>query len=82
MSTTLSIGEIEPLPGVTKALYRAAQQARLLAARTGTPLVFSKNGQVEKRWINREPFVGSREDFERYLNAVPDVEPPDNDKLS
>ena len=27
------------------------------------------------------PFAGSRHSFEHYLNAVPDVPPPDDDRL-
>lgn len=80
MSTTFANAE-KLLPGVNKALLRAARQARIVAARTGTPLVFSSNGQIEKRWVNGLDDAGSREDFERYLKAVPNSEPPETDRL-
>ena len=73
--------ETNALPGVAKALHRAALRARTIAANTRTPLVFSKNGQIEKLWIDREAASGRREDFERYLKAVPDTVPPEEDRL-
>ena len=33
-------------------------------------------------YLRREAASGRREDFERYLNAVPDVPPPESDRLS
>lgn len=72
----------EALPGVPPALHRAAQRARTIAAHTGTPLVTIENGQIKKRWIDIGPIFGSREDFERYLKAVPDVPPAEADRLS
>lgn len=32
-------------------------------------------------YLRREASAGRREDFERYLAAVPNVPPPDNDRL-
>jgi hypothetical protein len=32
-------------------------------------------------YLGREAAAGRREDFEKYLAAVPDVAPPDNDGL-
>lgn len=32
-------------------------------------------------YLRREAEAGRREDFERYLAAVPDVEPADNDRI-
>lgn len=72
----------DPLPGVSPALYRAAQRARTTAARTGTPLVTIENGQIKKRWIDLGSVPGDREAFERYLKAVPDVPPVESDRLS
>jgi predicted transcriptional regulator len=33
-------------------------------------------------YLRREAALGRREDFERYLNAVPDTEPPESDRLN
>jgi hypothetical protein len=44
--------EIFRLPGVADALRRAALRARLIAARTKTPLVISVDGQIQKREVN------------------------------
>ncbi len=32
-------------------------------------------------YLRREADAGRREDFERYLAAVPDVPPPENDRI-
>jgi hypothetical protein len=32
-------------------------------------------------YLRREASAGRREDFEKYLGAVPNVAPPDNDRL-
>jgi hypothetical protein len=32
-------------------------------------------------YLRREAAAGRREDFEKYLAAVPDVEPADHDRL-
>jgi hypothetical protein len=32
-------------------------------------------------YLQREAQAGRREDFEKYLSAVPDVAPPENDRL-
>ncbi len=32
-------------------------------------------------YLRRETDTGRREDFERYLAAVPDIAPPENDRL-
>jgi hypothetical protein len=32
-------------------------------------------------YLRREAAAGRREDFEKYLAAVPDVPPPENDRL-
>ena len=32
-------------------------------------------------YLQREAAAGRREDFEKYLAAVPDVAPPENDRL-
>lgn len=70
------------LPGVANALHRAAHQARVLAARTGTPLVLSINGKIEKRWVKYADPADLREAFEYYLSAVPDAEPSESDRLT
>jgi hypothetical protein len=70
------------LPGVANALHRAAHRARVIAARTGTPLVLSINGQIEKRWVNKGDPADLRKAFEHYLSAVPDAEPPESDRLT
>jgi hypothetical protein len=77
-----SEAETSALPGVANALHRAADRARVIAARTRTPLVLSINGNIEKRWVENGEAAGLREDFERYLNAVPDTEPPESDRLT
>jgi hypothetical protein len=69
------------LEGATTALRRAAQRARLIARHTHTPLVLGKAGRVEKRWLEGEAAPSIREDFEKYLAAVPDAPPPENDRL-
>ena len=33
-------------------------------------------------FLRREANAGRREDFEKYLEAVPDVAPPENDRVS
>ena len=33
-------------------------------------------------FLRREANAGRREDFEKYLKAVPDVVPPENDRVS
>lgn len=33
-------------------------------------------------YLKREAAAGRREDFERYLEAVPDIVPPESDQLS
>jgi hypothetical protein len=43
------------LAGSAAALRRAALNARALAQRTGTPLVFLLDGKVEKRFVTEEP---------------------------
>lgn len=43
-----------PLEGATAALERAAQRARMVARRTGTPLVLGQGGRVEKRLLEGE----------------------------
>lgn len=80
--------EIVALPGVANALHRAALRARVIAARTKTPLVLSINGQIQKRkvdngdlYLSDDAASGLREDFERYLKAVPDAEPLESDRL-
>lgn len=40
--------------GEERALRRAQQQAREIAARTGTPLVIYRDGKVEKRFVDGE----------------------------
>lgn len=74
--------ETNALPGVADALHRAAYRARAIAASTRTPLVFSKNGHIEKLWLEREATAGRREDFDHYLKAVPDTVPPEEDRLN
>lgn len=51
--------------GEMQALRRAQQDARDVAARTGTPLVIYHNGKIEKRFVN-----GAR------ASAAEQVEPP------
>jgi len=36
---------------------------------------------VTMDYLRREAAAGRRDDFERYLQAVPDVEPPEDDRL-
>ena len=43
------------------ALLRAAIRARELAARTGTPLIVSENGQVVERAVNAEDLAAGDE---------------------
>jgi hypothetical protein len=74
--------EANPLPGVAAALHRAAHRAREVAARTRTPLVFSINGQIEKRWVKNGDAADLRKAFDYYLSAVPDAEPSDSDRLT
>jgi len=74
--------ESNALPGVADALHRAAHRARIVAACTGTPLVLSIDGQIEKRWIENGDLSDLRKDFEHYLNAVPDAEPTETDRLT
>ena len=71
----------DTLADATAALLRAAQRARVVARRTGTPLVISKDGRVEKRWLETEAVAGRRDDFEKHLAAVPDKAPPEFDRL-
>ena len=33
-------------------------------------------------YLRREANAGRRDDFEKYLAAVPDIAPPDNDRLN
>jgi hypothetical protein len=33
------------------------------------------------QYLRQESDAGRREDFERYLSAVPDIEPPEEDRL-
>ena len=74
--------ETNPLHGVAAALHRAAQRARKVAARTKTPLVFSINGKIEKRWVKIGDPTDLRKAFDYYLSAVPDAEPPESDRLN
>lgn len=74
--------ETNALPGVAKALHRAAHRARVLAAQTRTPLVLSINGQIEKRWVKNGDPADLREAFDHYLSAVPDTEPSETDRLT
>ena len=74
--------ETNGLPGVASALQRAAYRARVVAARTGTPLVLSINGQIEKGWVNNGDLAQLRAAFEHYLSAVPDAEPSESDRVT
>ena len=38
-------------------------------------------GDMTKRWIEAEAATGRRENFEKHLAAVPDVPPPEHDRL-
>jgi hypothetical protein len=38
-------------------------------------------GPSSKDTLTREASAGRREDFEKYLAAVPDVAPPENDRI-
>jgi hypothetical protein len=69
------------LEGATTALRRAAQRARSVARRTGTPLVLGKAGRVEKRWLEGEPAPALRENPQKYRPGSPATPPPDNDRL-
>ena len=79
MKPTTEAG-INALPGVVNALNRAAHRARVIAARTGTPLVLSINGKIEKRWVKFDKPADLPEAFEYYLSAVPDAEPSESDR--
>jgi hypothetical protein len=68
------------LPGVANALHRAAHRARVVAARTRTPLVLSINGKIEKRWVKNGDPADLRKAFD--LSAVPDAEPSESDRLT
>jgi hypothetical protein len=70
------------LPGVANALHRAAHRARVVAARTRTPLVLSINGKIEKRWVKNGDPADLRKAFDYYLSAVPDAEPSESDRLT
>lgn len=50
-------GASQPLTGVEAALRRAAQRARELAWQTHTPLVFYKNGRIERQTPPEVPFA-------------------------
>ena len=62
------------LPGVANALHRAAYDARLIAIRTATPLVLSRNGKLEKRRITEGDLPTIRKAFEDYLKSGHDDE--------
>lgn len=68
-------GTEKTLAGATPALRRAAQRARRVAARTGTPLVLGKAGRIEKRWLGDEA-AALREDSAEYKTPDPDMQPP------
>ncbi len=81
---------MEPIPetqtgktlvGATPALHRAAQRARMVARRTGTPLVLGKNGRIEKRLLEDEPVTTFHEDFQKYGAGVPEAPPSKNDRI-
>ncbi len=66
----------------TSAFHRAAQRARMVARRTGTPLVvLGKNGQIEERRLRGETAAILREDFEKYQAGVPDDSAPGIDRI-
>ena len=69
------------LEGATTALRRAAQRARLVARRTGTPLVLGKAGRVEKRWLEGEAAPALREALHKYRPGAPATPSPENDRL-
>ena len=82
MNRRLIEAKTSGLSGVANALQRAAFDARLIAARTGTPLVFSRNGKIEKAWITEDELPSLRKAFEQYLSAVPNNEPSETDRLT
>jgi hypothetical protein len=69
------------LDGATPALRRAAQRARMVVRRTGTPLLLGKAGRVEERWLDGKAAATLREDFQKYGAGVPEASPPENDRL-
>lgn len=70
----------QTLVGATAALHRAARRARMIARRTGTPLVFGKNGRVEKRLLEGNPAAAFHEDFLKYGTDNPDTRLSGNDR--
>jgi hypothetical protein len=64
---------------VEAALKRAAAKARTLGKQTGTPVLVLREGTVVD--LTAEAAGGRRADFEKYRAAVPNVAPPDNDRL-
>lgn len=68
--------------GVDNALHRAAYQARVDAARTGTPLVISVNGKIERRRIDINDLPRIRKGFERYFDSEPNNEPVTSDSIN
>ena len=66
-------------PGMTAALKRAARRARTLAALTGTPLVISRNGRIER--LRLDDAVGRRKAFEKHMAAAADIPSVKDDPL-
>ena len=89
MTASTIVKEENALHGATAAIIRAAQRARRLALVTRTPLVFGKEGRVNKKLQEgsdvaalRELAQGSKqEDFDAFLAASPDVPPMPGDEL-
>lgn len=68
------------LEGATAALERAARRARLVARRTGTPLVLGRGGRVEKRRLEGEA-ASFQEDSAAYGATSSGTNPPWNGLL-
>ena len=79
MAITLTIQLPESLKNRIEAL--AAQEgytvSQFLASAAGEKLAVV----LTMDYLRREAAAGRREDFEKYLAAVPDVAPPEGDRL-
>jgi hypothetical protein len=77
--STLTIQLPEPLKKTIEAL--AAEEAytvnQFIASAAGEKLAVV----LTRDYLRREAMAGRREDFDKYLAAVPDVEPAENDRL-
>ncbi len=68
-SLTKRIEELAAREGCTVSQFLASAAGEKLAV------------VVTMDYLRREAAAGRREDFEKYLAAVPDIAPPENDRL-